>query len=96
MLTPTTWCNQIKGTYLQALGIRADGTCDRVTHDVKKAAEKKKNVMGYIQKIGKFLFWTALVLVGCGCIIPFALWNYMRHEIAIGEFGDIEPMQETM
>jgi cation transport ATPase len=92
MLTPTTWCNQIKGTYLQALAVRADGTCERVTEEVKKAAEKKKNVMGYIQTIGKCLFWTALVLGACGFVIPMALFNYMRHEVAIGEFGDMEPM----
>ena len=64
---------------------------------MQKESEKRGKLTNYIQKIGTFLCYALLILGGAGIIVPVALYNYMKHEVEIGNFGyEEEPINEKV
>jgi len=41
----------------------------------------------YIQKIGTVLCYAAIVLAAVCVCVPIAAYNYVRHEVQVGNFG---------
>lgn len=83
---------QIKGSFQHAMGIRKEGILKRTRDKMERdlIEEKKKGVKGKIMKIWKCLFTTMIILVIMAIILPIAAVNYVRYQIAIGEWGEGE------
>jgi len=64
---------------------------------MQKEAQSRGKITNYLQKIGTVFCYIFVVLAALCITVPIGAYNYLKHEVAIGEFGyDIEEVVDPM